>query len=136
MKARHAMVRQTILTEICKLNVLRNREEKSSRHVAMVAKFLDLNKPCSCKYGRKKKIDIYYFPIHGCTQEQNDRPYFPSILRQCKWPSVSGKIVEFQKFCYHGYVMSHRSSLYTLYLKKISMVRFINRLHMLRPCLI
>ena len=45
----------TILTEICKLYVLRNREEKSLRHVAMVAKFLDLNKPCSCKYGKKRK---------------------------------------------------------------------------------
>ena len=61
MKARHAVVRLTILMEICKLYVLRNREEKSLRHVAMVAKFLDRNKPCSCKYGRKKtkKIAVY-----------------------------------------------------------------------------
>ena len=29
--------------------------EKSLRHVAMDAKFLDLNKPWSCKYGKKKK---------------------------------------------------------------------------------
>ena len=29
--------------------------EKSLRHVAMVTKFLDLNKPWSCKYGRKKR---------------------------------------------------------------------------------
>ena len=55
MKARHATVRHTILAEICKLNVLSNKEEMSLRHVAMVAKFLDLNKPCSWKYGRKKK---------------------------------------------------------------------------------
>ena len=34
-----------------------NREEKSLRHVAMVAKFLDLDKLWSCKYGRKK-IDM------------------------------------------------------------------------------
>lgn len=57
MKARHAVVRLTILMEICKLYVLRNREEKSLRHVAMVAKFLDLNKPCSCKYGGR--VDIF-----------------------------------------------------------------------------
>ena len=31
-----------------------NREEKSLRHVAMVAKFLDLDKLWSGKYGRKK----------------------------------------------------------------------------------
>ena len=42
------------------------------RHVTMVAKFLDLNKPWSCKYGRKKdKIDMFDFPVHDCTQEQN-----------------------------------------------------------------
>ena len=33
----------------------KNREEKSLRHVTMVAKLLDLNKAWSCKYGRKKK---------------------------------------------------------------------------------
>ena len=32
-----------------------NREKKSLRDVAMVTKFLDLNKPWSCKYGRKKR---------------------------------------------------------------------------------
>ena len=32
-----------------------NREKTSLRHVAMVTKFLDLNKPWSCKYGRKKR---------------------------------------------------------------------------------
>ena len=42
------------------------------RHVTMVAKFLDLNRPWSCKYGRKKdKIDMYDFPEHDCTQQQN-----------------------------------------------------------------
>ena len=34
---------------------LDNREEKSSRGVALVAKFLDLNKPWSCKYRIKKR---------------------------------------------------------------------------------
>ena len=35
---------------------IRNREETLLRHVAMVAKLLDHNKPRSCKYGRKKKM--------------------------------------------------------------------------------
>ena len=46
----------------------------------MVAECLDLNKPRSCKYGRKKKpkkkIDIYAVSVHDCTQEQNGSPYF------------------------------------------------------------
>ena len=34
--------------------------------IAMVAKYLDLNKPWSCKYGRKngEKNDVYDFPVH------------------------------------------------------------------------
>ena len=42
-------------------------EEKLSPHVAMVAKFLDLNTSWSRKYGRKKNenIDMYDFPVHG-----------------------------------------------------------------------
>ena len=36
-----------------------NREEKSLRHVAMVAKFLDVNKPWTCKYTTEKKTRIY-----------------------------------------------------------------------------
>ena len=121
MKARHAVVRLTILMEICKLYVLRNREEKSLRHVAMVAKFLDLNKPCSCKYGRKK------------TKKKlpSDWPYFPFIVRQCKRPSLARKIVEIRTFCYHGKVTSYLSSLYTLYLMQIPIVSFIIRPNML-----
>ena len=34
-------------------------------------------------------------------------PNFSSIVRQCKWPFLSRKIVEFQKFCYHGNATSH-----------------------------
>ena len=29
-------------------------------------------------------------------------PNFSSVVRECKWPFLSRKIVEFQKFCYHG----------------------------------
>ena len=61
-----------------------NREEKSLRHVVMVAKLPTLNKPWS----------------------------FSSIVRQCKW--LSRGIVEIQKFCFHGNVTSHFSLLLAL----------------------
>ena len=49
--------------------------------VATVAKILDLNKPCSCKYGEKnEKIDMYDFLVRDCTQEQNGSSYFSSIV--------------------------------------------------------
>ena len=46
-------------------------------------------------------------PLHDCTQDQNGSPYFSSIVRQCKWPSLSWKIVEVQEFCFHGNATSH-----------------------------
>ena len=44
-------------------------------------------------------------------QEQRDSPYFPFIIWQCEWPPLSRKVVEIQKFCYHGNITSHFSSL-------------------------
>ena len=75
--------------------------EKSLRHVAMAAKFLNLNKPWSYKYTvvADKKSDRYDFPAHECTQEQR------------KWSFLSRKVVEIKTFCYHGNVSSHLSSL-------------------------
>ena len=58
----------------------KNREEKSLRHVTMVAKLLDLNKAWSCKYGRKKKTKqkqnnlACMTTVYDCTQEQNGSP--------------------------------------------------------------
>ena len=46
---------------------------------------------------------MYEVPVHDPT----DSPYISSIVRQCKWPSLSGNIVEIQKFCYHGNMTSH-----------------------------
>ena len=54
---------------------------------------------------------MYDFPVHDYTQEQNGSPYFSSIVRQCKWPSLSRKIVVIQKFSYRGNLTSHFSSL-------------------------
>ena len=53
--------------------------------------------------GRKKTIKMTCMtPVHDCTLDQNGSPYFSSIVRQCKWPSLSWTIVEVQEFCYHG----------------------------------
>ena len=70
----------------------------------MIAKFVNLNKPWSCKYGKiktnkkattrtltHKKND---FTVHHYTQEQNSSPHFPCIrslrkqtfrLVHCRW---------------------------------------------------
>ena len=62
------------------LNTPHPHTEKSLRHVAIVAKFVDLNQPWSCKYGRKNdKNDMYDFPVHHCTPKQNGSSYFSSI---------------------------------------------------------
>ena len=83
------------------------RSSKLLHHIVMVAKFLDLNNPWSCKYGSKNKKNWhvqYDFLMHDCTWEQNSSPYFSSIVQQCKQPSLSRRIVEILKFCYHGNV--------------------------------
>ena len=58
-------------------------EEKLLHQIAMVAKYLDLNKPWSCKqYGRNNQKND--FPVDDCTQEQNGSPYFSLIAGQSK----------------------------------------------------
>ena len=54
---------------------------------------------------------MYDFPMHDWTRDQNGVPYFSSIVRQCKWPSLSREIVEIQKICFSGKVKSHFSFL-------------------------
>ena len=95
------------------------REERSLRHVDMVTKFLNLNKPWSCKYGRKKKIEMYDFSVHDCTQRDNGSPHFSFIVRKCKWQSLSTKNVEIQKFCSHGNLTAHFSSLLNTLVKEV-----------------
>ena len=71
------------------------------------SKNLDHNKPWSFKHGRKKN-DMCEFWGNDCThdQEQNGSP-----SAFCQWfenendrQAVSRKIVEIQKFCFHGNV--------------------------------
>ena len=40
-----------------------------------------------------KKVDMYDSPVHDYTQEQNGSPYFSSIIRQYKWPSLSKRLL-------------------------------------------
>ena len=64
-----------------------NREEESVRNFAMVAKFLDLNKLWSCKYGwkRNNKIGRYMYEVPiDCSQEQNSSPYFSLLFFHVK----------------------------------------------------
>ena len=80
---------------------IKYREEQFLRHVAMEEKFqISTNRIPANMVG--KKTDMYDFPVHDCAQEQNGSPY---IVRQCKWPSLSRKIVEIQKFCHHGNIL-------------------------------
>ena len=54
---------------------------------------------------------MYDFSVHDRTRKQIGSPYFSSIVRQCKWPSLSRKIIEIRKCSYHGNVTSQVSSL-------------------------
>ena len=62
--------------------------------------------PVNMAEKKNEKNGLYNFGVYECTREQNGSPYFCSIVRQCKWPSLSRKIVEIQKFCYHVNLMS------------------------------
>ena len=70
---------------------------------------------CSTKMEFKQRrfcFEMYDFPGLDCAQEKNGIPYYSSIFRQWKCPSLSRKIVEIQKFCYHGNVTLHFSTPY------------------------
>ena len=55
-----------------------SRMERSLRHVAMVAKFLDLNNlgPVNLAEKKNEKVVMYDFPVQDCTQKQNGIPFF------------------------------------------------------------
>ena len=63
--------------------------------------------PVNMAEKKNEKNGLYNFRVYECTREQNGSPYFCSIVQQCKWPSLSRKIVEIQKFCYRGNLTSH-----------------------------
>ena len=95
-----------------KRDIRRHSIERRSRYITLpwLPWFVDLNKPWSCRYDRNsEKVDMHDFPVHDYTQEQNDSPYFSSIVWQSKW-----KIALIQKFCCLGNLTSHFSSPITL----------------------
>ena len=85
-----------------------------------------------CRGKENEKIDMYDSPVHDCTQEQDDSPYFYSIVQQCKWPSLLRKTVEIQKFCYYGNVASHFSSV--LFKLTACLVVMVNHVTISRKC--
>ena len=71
---------------------------------------------------KEERIDIYDLPVHDCALEQNSSPYFSSIVRQCKWLSLSRKMIEIHKYCYHGNLTSLFCSLYSIpYYRKLTL---------------
>ena len=88
-----AVVWKSTCERLCQVKIVECGEEMPLRHVGMVTKVLDLNKLWSCNFARKTR------KVHDCAREQNNTPYFTTIIRQCKWPSLSRQIVEIQKFC-------------------------------------
>ena len=81
-------------------------EEKSLRHVTKVAKFIILNEPWSCKYGRKnEKIDMHNFLVRGHSHFLNFSPGVSSkLLRLSKHIDralgVMGLFYHFQPSCF------------------------------------
>ena len=72
----------------------------------MVAKFLypaTNRAPANMTEKKKRKkellVDTYDLPVHDCTREQNSSPYFSSIVRQCKWLSLSRKMIDIHNSC-------------------------------------
>ena len=57
--------------------------------------------------------------MHDFTEEQNGSPYFSSIVRKCKWQSLSTKTVEIQKFCSYGNLTVDFSSLLNTLVKEV-----------------
>ena len=60
------------------------------RHVPSLIEKEVVTSRCHGNKTKNETNDVYtVFPVHDCTQEQNGSPYFFSIFRQWKWPSLS-----------------------------------------------
>ena len=75
---------------------------------------------------------MHNIPVCACTQEQNGGPYFSSLVRRCKWSTLSRKIVEIKKFWYQGNVIlclsSQMQSLVLRYARKQNKKYFFSNL--------
>ena len=87
-------------------------------HVAMVAKFLDLNTTVFLQiwYETTKKIDLYDFPPYDCTQEQHSnkmtRQAIVGLMCLQRAPENMG-------YSSSGHAL--KKSSFTLFLKKIAL---------------
>ena len=94
----------------------RSNEKKSLRQVNMVAEFINLNEPWSCKYGRKKaKIDMHNFPVRGHSHFLNSSPGVSSkLLRLSKHIDralgVMGRFYHFQPFLIYSLLHCSRDA--------------------------
>ena len=65
---------------------------------------------------------MHDIPVCAYTQNENGGPYFSSIVRRCKWSTLSRKIVEIKKFWYQCNVIlclcSQMQSLVLRYTRK------------------
>ena len=79
-----------------------------------------------------KKIDMHDIPVCACNREQYGGPYFSSIVRRCKWSTLSRKIVEIKKFWWQGNVIlclcSQMQSLVLRYARKQNKKYFFSNL--------
>ena len=103
-----------VCTPIC------NREEKSLHHVTMVTKFLDLNKPCSCKYYSKEnkeneKIDRTFLCMIAPRNKMVAHTFLPSFNNansQANSHVCQQRLLRFKNFAtIYGNMTSHLSSL-------------------------
>ena len=102
-----------VCTPIC------NREEKSLHHVTMVTKFLDLNKPWSCKYCRKEnkengKIDRTFLCMIAPRNKMVAHTFLPSFNNansQANSHVCQQRLLRFKNFATNGNMTSHLSLL-------------------------
>ena len=75
---------------------------------------------------------MHDIPVCASTQEQYGGPYFSSIVRRCKWSTLSRKIVDIKKFRYQGNMIlclcSQMQSLVLRYARKQNKKYFFSNL--------
>ena len=85
----------------------------------MVTKFLNPNKPWSCKYGRKQRKACKTFQCMILMRNKTVAHTILHIVPQSKWQSLSRKSVKIQKFCSYGNLTAHFSSLLNTLVKEV-----------------
>ena len=78
--------------------------KQTQKHILITVTF-DEEKASRCHgskiYGSQQTVVLQIWQEKTMHSEQNGSRCFPLIVLQCKCPSLSRKIVEIQKSCYH-----------------------------------